>query len=69
MTGLLRGVLGTSEEVAVTAVLMIRFFTLWSGVGLGVLVVLIWRKFLFGPGTVADATQPLEAEPGYRPPG
>jgi uncharacterized membrane protein YbhN (UPF0104 family) len=60
-------VLGTSEEVAVTAVLMIRFFTLWSGVGLGVLVVLIWRKFLFGPASVADATQPLEAELGYRP--
>jgi uncharacterized membrane protein YbhN (UPF0104 family) len=69
MTGILQGVLGTSEEVAVTAVLMIRFFTLWSGVGLGVLVVLIWHKFLFGSASVADTTQQLEAELGYRPPG
>ncbi|RMF01086.1 MAG: UPF0104 family protein [Chloroflexi bacterium] len=50
MTGILQVVLGLSEAMAATATLIIRFFTLWSGVGLGVLIVLIWRKMLFGYG-------------------
>lgn len=58
MTGILQSVVGLSSQVAATATLMIRFFTLWSGVGLGVLIVLIWRKMLFGAGSVADATGP-----------
>lgn len=58
MTGILQSVVGLSSQVAATATLMIRFFTLWSGVGLGVLIVLIWRKMLFGTGSVADATGP-----------
>lgn len=51
MTGILQAVVGLSESVAATATLMIRFFTLWSGVGLGILIVIIWRKMLFGPNS------------------
>jgi len=50
MAGILQTVVGLSEQVAATATLLIRFFTLWSGVGLGVLIVIIWRKMLFGYG-------------------
>ncbi len=49
MAGILRTVINLSENVAATATLLIRFFTLWFGVGLGILTVIIWRKMLFGP--------------------
>jgi len=48
ITGLLQALVGLPETVAVTATLLIRFFTLWFGVSLGVLTVVIWRKLLFG---------------------
>ncbi len=63
MAGILQTVVGLSEQMAATATLMIRFFTLWSGVGLGVLIVLIWRKMLFGygrPGEAFDAKSKIE---------
>jgi uncharacterized protein (TIRG00374 family) len=48
MTGILQAVVGLPEDAAATAVLLIRFFTLWSGVVMGVAIVLIWRRMLFG---------------------
>ncbi|GAB4440498.1 MAG: lysylphosphatidylglycerol synthase transmembrane domain-containing protein [Anaerolineae bacterium] len=63
MTGILQAVVGLPSQVAATATLMIRFFTLWSGVGLGVLIVIIWRKMLFGSSNLADATTAV-APPG-----
>ena len=66
MTGILQGVVGISAGIAATAVLMIRFFTLWSGVGLGILVVIIWRRTLFGSSDVAQITdQQIESELKY----
>ena len=70
MTGILQGVVGISAGIAATAVLMIRFFTLWSGIGLGVLVVIIWRKTLFGsPKVVQNADQEVDPELGYHQTG
>ena len=70
MTGVLQGVVGISAGIAATAVLMIRFFTLWSGVGLGILVVIIWRKTLFGsPGVLKGTDQQVDPELGYRQTG
>jgi uncharacterized protein (TIRG00374 family) len=51
MTALLQALVGLPETVAVTATLLIRFFTLWFGVSLGVLTVIIWRKLLFDSGS------------------
>ena len=51
ITGLLQALVGLPETVAVTATLLIRFFTLWFGVSLGVLTVIVWRKLLFGSGS------------------
>jgi uncharacterized protein (TIRG00374 family) len=51
MTALLQALVQLPENVAVTATLLIRFFTLWFGVSLGILTVIIWRKMLFGRGT------------------
>lgn len=48
MTGILRLLMGLSQEVAATGTLLIRFFTLWFAVGLGFVVVIIWRNLLFG---------------------
>ncbi len=48
MTGLLQAQVGLPETVAVTATLLIRFFTLWFGVSLGIVTLIIWRKMLFG---------------------
>jgi uncharacterized protein (TIRG00374 family) len=47
MAGILQGLLGLSENVTATATLLIRFFTLWFAVGLGILTVVIWRKMFF----------------------
>jgi uncharacterized protein (TIRG00374 family) len=51
MTALLQALVHLPENVAVTATLLIRFFTLWFGVSLGILTVIAWRKMLFGNGT------------------
>jgi uncharacterized protein (TIRG00374 family) len=48
MTGILQVLVHLSENVAATATLLIRFFTLWFAVLLGALVIAIWRKTLFG---------------------
>ena len=47
MTGVLQTVVRLPEEMAATATIMIRFFTLWFAVITGSLTVLIWRKLLF----------------------
>lgn len=47
MTGMLQVLVGLPVNVAATATLLIRFFTLWFGVSLGIATVLIWRKLLF----------------------
>jgi uncharacterized protein (TIRG00374 family) len=61
MTGMLMVLVGLSEEVAVTATLLIRFFTLWFGVSLGILTVVIWHKLLFGSQESAPEQRPLPA--------
>jgi hypothetical protein len=63
MAGMLQVLLGLSENVAATATLLIRFFTLWFGVGLGVLTVLIWRKLFF-----ESRVQKIETGQGARDP-
>lgn len=59
MTGMLQLLVGLPENLAATATLLIRFFTLWFGVSLGILTVAIWRKLLFGKGQAV----PLESYP------
>jgi uncharacterized protein (TIRG00374 family) len=75
MTGMLQALIGLPGNVAATATLLIRFFTLWFGVSLGIVTVLIWRRILFGIGTdtliletAADRTdnkEPVKGELGY----
>jgi uncharacterized protein (TIRG00374 family) len=67
ITGLLQALVGLPETVAVTATLLIRFFTLWFGVSLGVLTVVIWRKFLFGSGSNTPGldTATTQTEPDF----
>lgn len=48
LAGMLVVLAGASEDVAATATLLIRFATMWFGVTLGLLVMLVWRNFLFG---------------------
>jgi len=48
MTIILRTAVGLSANLAAAATILIRFFTLWFGVILGVTTVIIWRKMLFG---------------------
>jgi len=59
MTGMLQLLVGLPENLAATATLLIRFFTLWFGVSLGILTVAIWRKLLFGKRQAV----PLESYP------
>jgi uncharacterized protein (TIRG00374 family) len=59
MTGMLQLLIGLPENVAATATLLIRFFTLWFGVSLGLVTVAIWRKMLFEK----SISTPLEAYP------
>lgn len=67
MTGILQTVVGLNEQTAAAATLLIRFFTLWAGVGLGVLIALIWRNFLFGFGPPADFFETeLQSKPNHR---
>jgi uncharacterized membrane protein YbhN (UPF0104 family) len=71
MTGVLQTVIRLPEEMAATATLMIRFFTLWFAVITGSLTVLIWRKMLFTSAEdVADVPdtglpEPIESELTY----
>lgn len=61
MTGILRVLLGLSQNAAATATLLIRFFTLWFGVGLGLLTVVIWRNLLFADQTdKTDQTEEIQ---------
>jgi uncharacterized membrane protein YbhN (UPF0104 family) len=55
MTGMLHVLIGLTENTAATATLLIRFFTLWFGVGLGVLTIVLWHKMLFGDSAAAVA--------------
>ena len=48
LTGALQLLVNLPEPTAVTATLLIRFFTLWFAVSLGLLTVAFWRKKLFG---------------------
>lgn len=48
MTIILQTVVGVSQNMAATATLLIRFFTLWLGVLLGGIIVVVWRRTLFG---------------------
>jgi len=48
MAVILQTGVGLSQNVAATATLLIRFFTLWVGVILGIAIVAIWREMLFG---------------------
>lgn len=66
MTGMLQLLAGLSEDVAATATLLIRFFTLWFAVGLGMATVLIWRKLLFTP-QLAAAVENSQAEKAIKP--
>ena len=70
MTGILQAVVGLSSQVAATATLIIRFFTLWSGVGLGIFIVIIWRKMLFGDqsGVLMEVTNPDPSASAEIPP-
>ena len=71
MTGVLQTVIRLPEEMAATATLMIRFFTLWFAVITGSLTVLIWRKMLFTSAEdAADVPdtglpEPIESELTY----
>ena len=71
MTGVLQTVVRFPEEMAATATLMIRLFTLWLAVLTGTLTVLIWRKLLFGKSEAAaelhlDGTpEPIDSELTY----
>lgn len=47
LTGLLLFTAAAPEGVAATATLLVRFCVLWLGVITGVIVILIWRRFLF----------------------
>mgnify|MGYP005844551441 CR=1 FL=1 len=62
MTGMLQLLVGLPEDVAATATLLIRFFTLWFAVGLGIMTVLIWRKLLFERPTAAALGERLAVE-------
>lgn len=62
MAGMLQVLSGLPENMAATATLLIRFFTLWFGVGLGALTVLVWRKLLFGQAQDMPAARPVVVE-------
>jgi uncharacterized protein (TIRG00374 family) len=49
IAGILQTLVHLSETMAATATILIRFFTLWFAVILGILTVIIWRKMLFKP--------------------
>lgn len=63
MAGMLQVLLGLTENLAATATLLIRFFTLWFGVGLGILTVLIWRKLFFDRRVQQGEPGPVARDP------
>ncbi len=63
MTVVLQTVVGLLQNVAATATLLIRFCTLWFGVILGIVVVIIWRKMLFGTRSdLSDLDEDIEPD-------
>lgn len=48
LAGMLALVVGLPRETAATAALLIRFFTLWFGVALGFIVLVLYQQRLFG---------------------
>lgn len=60
ITGMLQILATLPENLAATATLLIRFCTMWFGITLGVLVMLIWRTFLFGEK--AESPETLSSE-------
>ncbi len=64
MTGMLQVLAHLPEDTAATATLLIRFCTLWFGVALGFLTVIIWRRLLFEPAG-GSAAGKAEVELAY----
>jgi uncharacterized membrane protein YbhN (UPF0104 family) len=48
ITGMLQLLIAVPESVAATATLLIRFCVLWFSVILGMLIIIVWYRFLFG---------------------
>jgi uncharacterized membrane protein YbhN (UPF0104 family) len=46
---------GQPENVAATATLLIRICTMWFGITLGLLIMVFWQAFLFGPRSALPA--------------
>jgi len=67
IAGMLVLLLGVSASTASAATLLIRFATLWFGVGLGLLVWLVSRDLLFVDDKALPPSQPPE-ESGYNTP-
>ncbi len=55
LAGMLAFVVGLPRQVAASAALLIRFFTLWFGVTLGFLVLAFYRKQLFAQNAALEA--------------
>lgn len=49
ITGLMLALVTPSQDIAVAATLLIRFCTLWFGVGLGIVTLLAYRRRFFPP--------------------
>ncbi len=65
MTLILQTAVQLSQNMAAAATLVIRFFTMWFGIFLGIITVIIWYKLLFGEeGIPADVTvqPPIQIE-------
>ena len=72
MTIILRTAVGLSANIAAAATILIRFFTLWFGVILGVVTVIIWRKMLFGVSDMRVeniASELIDSDLTYEQPG
>ncbi|HBY99657.1 MAG: flippase-like domain-containing protein [Ardenticatenaceae bacterium] len=67
IAGLLQLMVRTPETVAVAATLLIRFGTLWFGVGLGVAALSLNRRRLFESSAIGDQIADLQASSGHRP--
>lgn len=55
ITGMLQLLAGQPENVAATATLLIRICTMWFGITLGLLIMVFWQAFLFGPRSALPA--------------
>ena len=72
MTVILRTAVGLSANIAAAATILIRFFTLWFGVILGVITVIVWRKLLFGGSDLRVAnieTELIDSDLAYEQKG